>query len=87
MEESKIICPGCMGDGQETCHNPDHGFIGAMPGEINRLGCPCCGHDEQHKVKNGEQCELCGGDGLVVKGIAVEFCADMDYDFEDIYDL
>ena len=34
----------------EVCSNPDHGFIGAVGGEIGRLGCPCCGHDEDYII-------------------------------------
>lgn len=26
------VCPDCGGDGKETCHNPDHGFIHGMMG-------------------------------------------------------
>jgi hypothetical protein len=36
-------------EGWGKCSNPDHGFIGAMAGvkstDINRLGCPVCGHN------------------------------------------
>ena len=60
-----ITCPDCGGDGIETCTNPDHGFIGAMGGEIGRLGCPVCGHDPDHKVR-GEKCGTCDGDGIVL---------------------
>lgn len=31
-EREQIICPDCGGDGKETCHNPDHGFIDSLPG-------------------------------------------------------
>ena len=58
----KEVCPLCEGDGYGRCNNPDHGFIRAVGGEIGRLGCPCCGHDEHHRMF-GESCELCGGTG------------------------
>lgn len=58
-----------MGDGKETCGNPAHGFISVMAGigngDINRLGCPCCGHDPSYKVKGGGVCYTCNGSGLV----------------------
>lgn len=60
----KEICEDCGGDGKDTCNNPDHGFIEAMPGEIGRLGCPVCGHDEDYKVPNGGDCEICNGTGI-----------------------
>ena len=63
------ICPACGGDGKETCNNPDHGFIESMPGnrgwDLGRLGCPICGHDENHKVPHGGKCENCNGTGKV----------------------
>lgn len=58
-------CESCGGDGKETCNNPDHGFISAVGGEINRLGCPVCGHDPNHKVYGGGKCEDCNGLGFV----------------------
>lgn len=60
-----IICETCGGDGKETCSNPDHGFISGMGGELYRLGCPVCGHDENHKIKNGGICEDCNGTGKI----------------------
>lgn len=80
----RTTCPDCGGDGRETCHNPDHGFISAMGGELGRLGCPCCGHDERHKVKRGGACETCSGSGVVTETAARMFCESMDYDFEDV---
>ena len=56
-------CPECGGDGVETCNNPDHAFIDSVGGEIRRLGCPVCGHSEDHKL-DGE-CEYCNGTGEV----------------------
>lgn len=56
-------CPACGGDGRETCDNPDHGFIAAVGGEIGRLGCPCCGHDPDHKMSG--PCPECSGTGLI----------------------
>ena len=65
--DSLVRCPDCGGDGHETCHNPDHGFIGAVEWHENgRLGCPVCGHDPDHKVPGGEgRCETCNGTGKV----------------------
>lgn len=78
------VCPDCGGDGRETCHNPDHGFIHGMMGwhEIGRLGCPVCGHDPNGKVKNGGKCETCDGVGRVTIKTAEEFLDAMDYDME-----
>jgi hypothetical protein len=58
-------CETCGGDGKETCNNPDHGFIEAMPGDVGRIGCPVCGHDPKYKVPNGGNCEDCNGTGKV----------------------
>lgn len=55
-------CPTCGGDGIERCDNPDHGFIDAVGGEIGRLGCPCCGHDQYRRI-NGSKCPDCHGTG------------------------
>ncbi len=57
-------CNECNGTGKIICDNPDHGFIGAMPGDIGRLGCPVCGHDEEHKTK--DDCPKCNGTGVEV---------------------
>lgn len=78
-----VCCPSCDGDGKETCHNPDHGFINALGWhEIGRLGCPVCGHDPAHKVYKGGNCDLCEGIGEVHKDIATEFCKEMDCEFK-----
>ena len=63
MNEEYEDCYMCGGDGKETCNNPDHGFMSAVSGETYRLGCPVCGHDENHKVPNGGVCEVCNGVG------------------------
>lgn len=61
-------CESCGGDGIERCNNPDHSFIEGLGGELNRLGCPVCGHDEYYRVK-GEwkggwgKCEDCNLSG------------------------
>lgn len=65
-----IKCPDCFGDGIETCHNPDHGFIGyngilGSVMEANEGRCPCCGYDENHKMKG--VCQTCSGTGEVNK--------------------
>lgn len=59
-----MTCPDCYGDGIERCNNPDHGFTNAVGGELGRLGCPVCGHDEQHRVF-GSKCPTCNGTGVV----------------------
>ena len=70
------ICPACGGDGKETCNNPDHGFISAIGGDTGRLGCPCCGHDPEHKIPGGGSCEICDGRGTVSLAVAKEFDPD-----------
>ena len=55
-------CPVCEGHGKELCNNPDHGFIHSMPGDIGRLGCPVCGHDEYFRTKY--DCNVCKGTGV-----------------------
>lgn len=87
MSESPLMvtCPDCGGDGKETCHNPDHGLIGALGfHDIGRIGCPCCGHDERHKVKNGGACDTCAGEKQVTEKVARQFCQDLDYDYEHV---
>ena len=66
-QEIKIKCPDCLGDGVETCHNPDHGFLSAVGGILgaNESACPCCGHNPYHKMKG--KCDTCGGSGNVSK--------------------
>jgi ssDNA-binding Zn-finger/Zn-ribbon topoisomerase 1 len=62
-----MVCPTCEGDGIERCTNPDHGFIQALSfTDMGRIGCPCCGHDEKHRII-GCKCPDCNGTG-VVKG-------------------
>lgn len=81
----KVSCPDCLGDGKETCHNPDHGFIGAMSWhEVGRLGCPVCGHDEKNKVPKGGDCETCEGSGEVLESVARKFCNEMSYDYDAV---
>jgi len=87
LKNKLVICPDCLGDGKETCHNPDHGFITAigtvrLNGHAN--GCPCCGNDPEHKVKNGGKCETCNGTGEVSEEIARIFCNDMNYEYEEV---
>ncbi len=78
-----VICPDCNGDGKETCHNPDHGFINALSfHDIGRIGCPLCGHDDEHKIPNGGKCETCDGKGVLNKDEAIIFLDEMEYDFE-----
>lgn len=76
-----VLCPDCFGDGKETCHNPDHGFL-SMIGSVvgaNESACPCCGHSEDHKIRkyigwiDGKmkweqpKCYTCDGTGQVTK--------------------
>ena len=35
--------------------------------DVGRLGCPCCGHDPNHKIKNGGNCECCNGLGKLTE--------------------
>jgi hypothetical protein len=55
---TEVICPTCNGFGTEMCDNPDHGWFSAVGGDISRLGCPGCGHDEHHRVM-GTVCPDC----------------------------
>jgi len=65
MDEKMKPCPFCGGDGIERCDNPDHGFIAACIGlEIERLGCPGCGHDPDHKMGENSPCPFCNGTGV-----------------------
>lgn len=56
-------CESCGGDGIETCDNPDHGGLeaGLFGRDEQRIGCPCCGHDPNHKMKG--KCHDCNGTG------------------------
>lgn len=90
MKEKEIermcVCPDCGGDGKETCWNPDHGFISALSfHDIGRLGCPCCGHSEDRKVKNGGNCYTCNGNGEVNEETALKFIEDMELETEPLY--
>lgn len=60
-------CPDCFGDGIETCHNPDHGFLSAFMSRYggNESACPGCGHSYDHKM--GGVCYTCSGTGQVSK--------------------
>ena len=64
------LCPDCGGDGIETCHNPDHGFLSGVMSIMgaNESACPCCGHDEDHKMRNGK-CETCNTKGRVTQKV------------------
>ena len=60
-----MICSTCEGDGIERCDNPDHGFIQALVfTDMGRIGCPCCGHDEKHRIM-GSKCPDCNGTGII----------------------
>lgn len=63
-----VLCPDCFGDGIETCHNPDHGFLSGVLAAVhgpNESACPCCGHSSDHKMKG--KCYTCNGTGQVSK--------------------
>ncbi len=67
LKEQPPACEICGGDGEERCNNPDHGFIEACGGlEVQRLGCPVCGHSEDYLVPNGGDCWECGGLGVIL---------------------
>lgn len=79
-----MICPECCGDGKETCTNPEHGLIQALTfHDIGRIGCPCCGHDEFHKVENGGSCEICSGSGKVTDHEFEQYCDGCDLDVSE----
>lgn len=59
--ELREECANCDGHGKEICTNPDHGFINAVGGDIGRIGCPACGHDEY--CRTTEDCFKCDGTG------------------------
>lgn len=87
-----VLCPDCFGDGVETCHNPDHGFlglIGFIKGNANEGACPCCGHSSNHKMKG--KCETCNGTGQVSKEeydkYIYEFIGEDDKDLVDAHCL
>lgn len=83
----KYECPACGGDGKETCTNPDHGFmiaVGTVRLNGHANGCPCCGNDPNHKVKNGGNCETCKGTGKVSQHEFDCFCDDYGYDQEPV---
>jgi len=62
---SEESCPDCGGDGIETCTNPDHGLICALSShDIGRIGCPLCGHRDDHKII-GSECPACNGSGKI----------------------
>lgn len=65
-EWGKTKCPECNGWGTEICYNPDHGFSGGIGyGDISRMGCPCCGHDEHNRIRN-TVCKKCHGSGTIL---------------------
>jgi hypothetical protein len=88
-QDLQYRCPDCGGDGKETCHNPDHGFLVGMGGAglmgANESACPCCGHDPNFKVKGGRECETCGGKGDVSFALWIEYVEDnnLDVDADD----
>lgn len=75
-------CFVCGGDGKETCNNPDHGFLSFIGGVVgaNESACPVCGHDENHKVPNGGDCECCDGVGAITVNRFIDACEEYEYD-------
>ncbi len=92
--EIMVVCPDCGGDGKETCNNPDHGFLSAVIRTVkgvNESACPCCGHDEDHKIyfyKDGKRqqrkCETCKGFGNIKMSEFESFCDSTGYDNQPI---
>lgn len=81
--EEKYKCPDCGGDGVETCHNPDHGFLRGVIGAVysaNESACPCCGHHPDFKMKG--ICETCKGTGRVDKDVWDKYADEYGYDNE-----
>ena len=61
MEQTE--CEKCNGTGMEICDNPDHSFIDALGTAIGHAnGCPCCGHDDLHRIPK-TKCDKCNGKG------------------------
>lgn len=78
--EYYALCPDCGGDGNETCHNPDHGFLEGVLIIMgaNESACPVYGHNPDHKITKGNskkrrdeycKCYTCKGQGKVSKEI------------------
>jgi len=67
QEGIALDCPDCNGTGKEICSNPDHGLIDCL-GSVRLMGhangCPCCGNDELHRIKNST-CGRCDGTGKI----------------------
>ena len=86
LVEKQCVCFVCGGDGKETCTNPDHGFISMLSfHDVGRVGCPVCGHDPNHKVKNGGSCECCNGLGKLTESQFEE--QSYEYGFDDEVDF
>jgi DnaJ-class molecular chaperone len=82
-DKRMVTCLDCGGDGLETCHNPDHNFVTALGGETSRLGCPVCGHDENHKVRNGDRCPTCNGKGEITEVQARLYCEENEIPYPE----
>lgn len=90
LKPKMFVCPSCGGDGKETCNNPDHGFIQMHSfHDIGRIGCPCCGNDERHKIYQWKgisriqnDCEHCGGKGKVNLNVFNHIADELKYDEE-----
>ena len=85
MKTILVKCPDCFGDGIETCHNPDHGFLSQCLGPVvgaNESACPCCVHSQDYKMRNYNMktgkyenniCETCSGSGKISMGLYMDF--------------
>lgn len=95
IQERFVKCFVCAGDGKETCTNPDHGFLAAISFKgANESACPCCGHNENHKMfyweggqRKQRDCEACNGKGKLLESeaevIAEEYGFDNDFEVVD----
>ncbi|HBO23561.1 MAG TPA: hypothetical protein DD649_11815 [Providencia sp.] len=58
-------------------------FIPDVTTVKGRIGCPCCGHNEFHKVKSGGECEICSGTGSVIDAEFAQYCNESDFDVNE----
>lgn len=78
-----VKCPDCLGHGTEICSNPDHGFLrvmGSMGQSANESACPCCSHDEHHRIPN-TVCYNCNGSGKVTEAEFFSFFQENHEDY------
>jgi len=58
-ETLTIMCAECHGTRLDTCNNPEHAFIAAMPGDIGRIGCPGCDGQYPYTTRAGREGKPC----------------------------